>query len=242
VISNTNDFFNGGAAFYEIGIGNSSALYKVSNFNIGRIRETYNFCFDNINLAGTAAFGNCFTVQRTPILSGAQTTLTCLISWGVNSSLTTVSPLHFPDNVLLNMLTNRSNAFVYKANGLFSNVIFVKTVFSMTGNVNSFFDFSLCNIAFVEDGAFMNNFEPYVYQTPRILPGGANSGGNLLSVDAYPVAALSTDFAFAYTLTNNSANTVIMWGATYDGVSVTRMFNPGPGLNVFGPNIRLLPN
>lgn len=237
VISNTNDFFNGGAAFYELGI--TPGAYKVSNFNIGRVRETYNFCFDDINLNGTAAFGNCFIVQRTPILSGVASTLTCAVP--TIGSLTTVSPLHFPDNVLINFVTNRSNAFVYKVGGVSSVSIFVRTIFS-TADVSGFYDFSTCNNVFGSSGAFINNFDPYVYQTPVLLPGGVNSGGNLLSVDAYPVGAFSTDFAFAYVLTNNSANTVIMWGSTLTGVSVTTMFNPGPGLHVFGPNIRLLPN
>ena len=235
-ISNTNDFFNGGAVFYAFDLP-SNISYRVRNFKIGRVADTYNFCFENTLASIPTSFDNCFAVERGPILLSTASRICKLPSTYTTELITIKSPFHFPDSY---NLTNRSTMVLYR-------VDFVPYAVQQESTIN--FNFALCSSSTMTllQYSLFPPIMPSTTQTAILLPGGANSGDNFISVDKLATAPVFGFIACAMTDVNATRNTRIIWSYFGQSLSFSAYFDPRPGnyssgLHVFAPNIRLLPN
>lgn len=267
VMSNTNDFFNGGGYGYEFSL--PYVFGSVSRFDFGILGNTYSFCFDDytrpVVIPGDTAekalqYGNCFTLNRNAITSGLASTNMCSIGVNVifntdytNSSVTPLSPsTEITSSVFFSLpfVSPRYTCFTYIApNMCFSN--------QQNLVARNFSNFASCivgnTVEFPYSGVFSNTSSiafgtrvptnPFLPSTNGIT--NVNPGLEKISLDMR-ISGSSALFTYAFTAYNGTQNSVIIYGyPTGNQATAFAVYDPNPGtyltgLNVFAPNIKFL--
>jgi hypothetical protein len=270
VISNTSDFFNGGAVGYEVMLTtNTSYFGSNQRLRFSFNQNVYSFCFDdftqnvlNNNIQayiGPLYWGNCFALERDRIIIGAASPRLCPLQInsltppefrGIRYSIET---LHQTSNVFV------SNGFAGSSSVIIPVVLFPATAIrSISNNGNeTFWDFNLsCVIgtpSLVTPAQPRTTINYNVTNVPVLGGLFAKADPTRISIDIQDYQIQAT--AWTITDVTLTTNTKIGWSLfglftlvpPHSGVDMNATFNPFPGnythgVHVFAPTIKILSN
>jgi hypothetical protein len=272
VISNTSDFFNGGAVGYEIMLTSNSTYFGSNQrlrFSING--DMYSFCFDdftqssanNNNSAyiGPLYWGNCFALERARIIIGASTPRLCSLQLNMLDPSFRIYGLYSVE--MLHQTTLIENATGIATGTGYVKVVLVQfptTQLWILTTANADFTFWDFNLACIITANGANN----VGSPTTIINFASNAVPiyeNLKYGNAVPTK-VSSDIqdpqlrVFAWTIVDSINNTKIGWSVhgffvnnlpLNLGYTFTSVFDPYPGnythgVHVFAPTIKILPN
>jgi hypothetical protein len=268
VISNTSDFFNGGAVGYEVMLTSNSSYFGSNHrlrFSING--DVYSFCFDdftqdiatNVNMDISSLYwGNCFALERARIIIAANNPRLCPLQINLLNN-------RFRTNANYSFETIHQTSLVETALGIATSSGYVSIpVFEPSGTYIVRFDYngnttdwnfnSGCIVSAANTGVNSLADVPKVF-TSSLVP--IYSNGLFAKADPTKFSFDMQDRVFqavAWVIPGTvSSNSKIGWAIIGfdDSLSLVGLFNavfdPYPGnythgVHVFAPTIKILPN